>query len=109
MGTHHTAKNEEAGWGLSQEDGKQVFGTFPYIFRFYTIHETLNQYSSLDTTRDHISYFGPPGAGVLDLFLDLFIDIIYKRIKNTYYIRPTCNGFWGLKYKYFPGGPKQNV
>ena len=82
---------------ISQDVGK-MGGRFPSIFIFYTINEAHKQYSLLDKIFNYIFYLGPPGK------------YLYKNQENLLHIgrlrRPTCSKFWGLEYRYFPGGPK---
>ena len=47
--------------GPSQDGGKLVFHTCRCILRLYTINETREQYSLLDTILHYILDFGPPG------------------------------------------------
>ena len=48
--------------GLSQNAGKLLFGTCPWIFRLYSIHAVHKQYSLLDTTFNYIVSLKPPGT-----------------------------------------------
>ena len=86
-------------WVLVSEPGFFYgFGPFPWKLNSFTRNEAQEQDSLLDTIFDYIFYFGPPGKHLLTSQENL---LYVGRLR-----RPTCSGFLGLKYRYFPGGLK---
>ena len=78
--------------------GRRFSADFLGEFLFYIINEAHKQYGLLATMFNYIFYFGPPGK-----YPEQNRE---NRLSLGRLRRPTDSGFWGLKYRYFPGGPK---
>ena len=71
---------------VSQDVWKEIFGTFPWIFRFHNINETFKQYSLSDTLFNYIF--------TLDMTLDFQEIYINKSRKPITARLAKCSRFW---------------
>ena len=92
---------------VSEHAGKLVFGTFPLIFRFYSIREACELYSLLSAIFEYAFYFGPTGN---HLHLSPQNPLHVGQLRSRFSL--PCHGClpeFGCRSSLFPGGAEADL